>query len=116
MEQNEDLARLEQFVERLIESHNQLKKQNSELNGQLGAKEQEITELQEKIKNLQDDRSDMHNRVIGLIGRIDEWEKAFEQEKSVKHNGSDETTQQNMNKKSSSLFKVSAEPSPESAV
>ena len=31
MENNEDLARLEQFVEKLIGSHNQLKKEKDEM-------------------------------------------------------------------------------------
>ena len=30
MEQNEDLARLEQFVEKLIDSHNELKNENDD--------------------------------------------------------------------------------------
>ena len=38
MEHNEDLARLEQFVEKLLDSHNQLKNENSEINEQLRAK------------------------------------------------------------------------------
>ena len=44
MEQNEDLARLEQFVERLIDSYNQLKNVNSDINALLLEKEQEIEE------------------------------------------------------------------------
>ncbi|KPK29230.1 MAG: hypothetical protein AMK70_16265 [Nitrospira bacterium SG8_35_1] len=74
MEYNEDFARLEQFVERLIDSYNQLKNVNSDINALLLEKEQEIVDLQEKVKDLQDDRNVMLNRVSGLIERIDEWE------------------------------------------
>ena len=116
MEQNEDLARLEQFVEKLIESHDQLKNENSEINAQLQAKQQEITELQERVKNLQEDRSVMHNRVIGLIDRIDEWEKTFVEEDTGKNSGSEDAKAQNVNKKSSSLFNVAAGQSSESAL
>ena len=49
MEQNQDLARLEQFVEKLIENHNQLKNENNEMNLKLQAKQMEIAELQEKL-------------------------------------------------------------------
>ena len=116
MEQNEDLARLEQFVEKLIDSHNQLKNENSGINAQLQAKQQEIAELQETIKNLQQDRSVMHNRVTGLIGRIDEWEKSFDQESSGQKNNSGDDDTQSPSKKSSSLFTVQAEHSPGSAL
>jgi len=116
MEQNEDLARLEQFVDKLIGSHDQLKNENSEINAQLQVKQQEIDELQEKIKNLQEDRSVMHNRVIGLIDRIDEWEKAFGDEEPLKNSGSGDAKAQDLSKKSSPLFNVASEQSSESAL
>ncbi len=116
MEQNEDLARLEQFVDKLIGSHDQLKNENSEINAQLQAKQQEIDELREQIKKLQEDRSIMHNRVIGLIDRIDEWEKAFGDDEPVKNIDSGDAKVQNMGKKSSALFKVATEQSPESTL
>jgi predicted nuclease with TOPRIM domain len=108
MEQNKDLARLEQFVEKLIDSHNQLKNENNEINSLLQAKQQEITELQEKIKNLQEDRSVMHNRVVGLIDRIDEWEKVLEPEEPKKKSDSGKGKAKNINKESSALFNVTA--------
>ena len=42
MENSEDLARLEQFVEKLIGSHNQLKKEKNEMMAQMQEKHQEI--------------------------------------------------------------------------
>ena len=111
MEHNNDLARLEKFVDRLLDSHNQLKNENSGLNAQLQAKQQEIAELQEMIKNLQEDRIVMHNRVTGLIGRIDEWEKTFDQEGPGQDSNSVDNEIQGQPKKSSSLFKAPAEQS-----
>ena len=116
MEHKEDLTRLEQFVEKLVESHNQLKNENSETNTELQAKQQEITELQEVIKNLQEDRNVMHNRVTGLIDRIDEWEKVIDQKESGQNSDSADAKKQNLSKKSSSLFNVAAEQSSETAV
>jgi predicted nuclease with TOPRIM domain len=116
MKHNEDLARLEQFVEKLLDSHNQLKNENSELNAQLQAKQLENSELQEMVKNLQEDRTVMHDRVSGLIDRIDEWEKNFDQEGTGQDRDSGAGGRQEVSKKSSSLFKASAGRSSESAL
>ena len=116
IEKNGDLVRLEQFVEKLIDNHNRLKNENSEIKAQLQAKQQEIAELREMIGNLQADRSMMHNRVTGLIDRIDEWEKTFDQEGSGHNSNSGERETQNLSKKSSSLFKAGADQSPETAL
>jgi predicted nuclease with TOPRIM domain len=109
MEQNEDLLRLEKFVEKLIFSHDQLKNENNEIHAQLQVNQQEIAELQATIKNLQEERSVMHNRVTGLIDRIDEWEKTFDQEGSSQNSDSGNGETRSVSKKSSTLFKVSAE-------
>jgi len=110
MENNDDLTRLEQFVEKLIESHNQLKSENSEMLSQLDKKEQEITALQDKVKALQEDRSVMHNQVTGLIDRISEWEKILDREKvSEQANDAIKEQAQNMTKETSSLFNVGTE-------
>ena len=109
MGNNEDLARLEQFVEKLIDSHNQLKNENQKINEQLQAKQQEISELQEIVKNLQEDRTVMHNRVTGLIDRIDEWEKNVGQEAPEQNSAPGDIETQNLSKKSSSLFTAAAE-------
>ena len=110
MEHNDDLTRLEQFVEKLIESHNQLKNKNSEMLSQLHQKEQEIVDLQDKVKTLQEDRGVMHNQVTGLIDRISEWEKILDQEKEAgQSNDAVEDPTQNMTKEASSLFNVGTE-------
>ena len=109
MEHNEDLARFEQFVEKLIGSHNQLKKANNALMVQVQEKSQEIAELQEMVKSLQEDRNVMHNQVTGLIDRIGEWEKIFDQEGSGKNSDQEGGQAQNLSKESSSLFNVSTE-------
>jgi predicted nuclease with TOPRIM domain len=116
MEQNEDLGRLEQFVERLLASHNQLKNEKHELKAQLQQKEQEIAELKENNKGLQEDRSVMHDRVTGLIDRIDEWEKVFEGQEANPGDSSGSSQSQNLNQESSPLFKVGAEQPPETAM
>ena len=116
MERNEDLARLEQFVEKLIASHNQLKNQNNEINARLQAKQQEIVELQEVIKNLQEDRSVMHKRVTGLLDRIDDWERTFDQEGASQNSSPGKDDPQGLSNKSSSLFSLAEEQPSESAL
>ena len=69
-------------------------------------KELEVAELQEKIKNLQEDRSSMHNRVTGLIDRIDEWEKVIDQEEGGQETDAKGEASRELSKKSSSLFNV----------
>jgi predicted nuclease with TOPRIM domain len=117
MEQNEDLARLEKFVERLVESHNHLKNEKNELLTHMHEKELEIAELQEKIKDLQTERSTVHNRVTGLIDRIDEWEKLLDQDGGGESNGSgSKPSREPSAKKSSSLFSVKPEQASKSAL
>lgn len=116
MEQNEDLARLEQFVEKLIESHNQLKEENNDMLAQLQEKQMEIAELQYKIKDLQEDRSTIHNRVVGLIDRIDEWEKMIDKEGVEQKTNPVSKSSREIAKKSSSLFNVKPEQTSKSAL
>ena len=109
MENNEDLARLEQFVDKLIGSHNQLKKEKDEMTAQMQEKQQEIAELQEMVKSLQEDRGVMHNQVTGLIDRIGEWEKVFDQEDPGQSSKSENEQTQNLSEESPSLFNVATE-------
>ena len=109
MEHNEDLARLEQFVEKLVDSHNQLKKEKNEILVQVQEKQQEIAQLQEMLKSLQEDRSVMHNQVTGLIDRIGEWEQIFDQEGAAPNSNSEESQAQNLSNESATLFNVATE-------
>lgn len=115
MGNSEDLGRLEQFVEKLLASHNQLKSENHEIKELLQQREQEIVELKEMNKGLQEDRSVMHDRVTGLIGRIDEWEKVFESTGSGQNDNSGSGQAQNVTQESSPLFNVGAGQSPDTA-
>ena len=116
MEQNEDFARLEQFVEKLIESHNQLKKEKNEMMAQMQERLLEIADLQEKIKNLQEDKSRIQNRVTGLINKIDEWEKMLDLEEGGRKKSSGSGAPREQPKKSSSLFNVKPEHSSKPAL
>ena len=105
MEHNEDMTRLEQLVDKLINRHNQLQTEKDEIVTRVREKEQEVLELQERIKDLQEDRSAMHNQVTGLIDRISECEKIIEQESN------ESGTQVQGMTNDSSLFNTSPEQS-----
>ena len=109
MEHSVNLGRLEQFVEKLINNHNQLKNEKSVLTAQLQEKQQEIVELQETVKSLQEDRSVMHNQVTGLIDRIGEWEKILDKEGTGNNSGSGEGEARSLSNESSSLFTLATE-------
>lgn len=79
MSNEQDISRLEQFVEKLLAGYNELKGRNAEMIELLARRDEEIQELRDQIDGLQDDRTIMHDRVSTLIDRIDDWEKVFEQ-------------------------------------
>jgi hypothetical protein len=56
----------------------------------------------------------MHNRVSGLIERIEKWEKTIDVDDPGSTSAKGGT--QNLTKKTSSLFNVAAEQSPESTL
>ena len=72
----EEFARLEQFVERLIVSYNELKAENSSLQERLAETEQQNRQNKDLVNNLQNDRALMLERVTHLISKVDEWEKS----------------------------------------
>ena len=71
-----EFGRLEQFVEKLITSYNDLKAENSNLRQQLAEREQQIQQNKDLVTSLQNDRTIMHERITQLIIKIDEWEKS----------------------------------------
>ena len=80
----ENLGRLEQFVEKLIDSYNDLKAENSTLRQQLAEAEQQNLRNKDLVTNLQNERTIMHERVTRLITKIDEWEKSLSAAKDPK--------------------------------
>jgi len=51
----------------------------------------------------------MHNQVTGLIDRIGEWEKVFDQDGPGEDSNSGDGQTQNLSEKSPSLFNVATE-------
>ena len=78
MVHEDELGKLEQFVERLIDNYNELKTENGSLKERLEKIEQQNAQNQELVNTLQNDRTVMHERVTGMISRIEDWEKSLD--------------------------------------
>ncbi len=81
MENNEELVRLEQFVDTLLNKYNELKVRFHALEATLSERDAECEGLKNDINALQEQRSEVGNRVVGLLGRIEQWEA--EQDETV---------------------------------
>jgi chromosome segregation ATPase len=74
MENNAELVRLEEFVDKLLTKYNKLKTDYHALQNILQERDAECAELKNNVTNLSTERTEVGNRVAGLIGRIEQWE------------------------------------------
>ena len=72
--ENEGFVRLEQLVETLIDSYNELKEKYRVLKENFKESEEECELLKMELTELQEQRSEVAQRVSGLLGRIEQWE------------------------------------------
>jgi len=84
MEQVESLARLEEAIDKLLTTMQEMKKEKSQLEAKLAEQEQDAFELKQQLDTLQSERSRIHQRVTGLISSIDQWEKMAEPKAAAK--------------------------------
>ena len=109
MVHEEELGKLEQSVERLIDNYNELKAENSRLKEQLEKTEQQKMQNQELVDTLQNDRTVMHERVTGMISKIEEWEKSLDPTEDSTDSADDGTTGNNAAATSDPTFSLAAE-------
>jgi septal ring factor EnvC (AmiA/AmiB activator) len=74
MKNNEELVRLEQFVDNLLTKYRKLQETHRTLEARMAEQETECTRLKETISELRSERSEVGNRVAGLLERIEQWE------------------------------------------
>ena len=74
MEGNTELARLEQFVDKLLVKYNELKDEYHAVKATLQERDTECADLKDQISDLSSERNHVGERVAGLIGRIEQWE------------------------------------------
>jgi FtsZ-binding cell division protein ZapB len=89
VENNEELVRLEQLVDTLINKYNMLKGEFHALQEKLRDSEDECEILKLDVAQLHEQRSEVGKRVAGLLGRIEQWESEQKSEKDA-HGGEGE--------------------------
>lgn len=76
MKQESELERLEKFVSSLLARYNELKDENARLSQDVTDKDGIIEDLRGSLVLMESERSDISNRVGGIIDQIEEWEKS----------------------------------------
>ena len=74
MENNAELVKLEQFVDKLITKYQKLKEEFHALQATLQERDAECADLKEQVSELSSERVVVGEKVSGLIGRIEQWE------------------------------------------
>jgi predicted nuclease with TOPRIM domain len=74
MEHGAELVRLEEFVDKLLNKYNQLKTEYHTIQETLQQRDAECAELKNRVVELSAERTEVGNKVAGLIGRIEQWE------------------------------------------
>ncbi|MDF1577990.1 MAG: cell division protein ZapB [Desulfobulbales bacterium] len=87
MENNDNLSRLEGAVEKLLNTVAATTQENQALKARLADKDREIAGLGQQLRTLQGERSQIENRVNGLLDSIEKWEEANESAESAEGPG-----------------------------
>lgn len=74
MENNTELGRLEEYVGKLLKNYTQLKTEFQNLQETLRQRDAECADLKTKVFELSTERSEVGNKVAGLLDRIEQWE------------------------------------------
>ena len=74
MSQETELKRLEGFVSKLLQSFRELKDENARLEQELQDSEQTVANLKEQLAVNDMERTEINDRVTGIIDQIEEWE------------------------------------------
>ncbi len=80
MTQESELERLEAIVVKLLAKYDKLREEKIDIEAELAAREKEIDGLQGELNASNSQRGDMSSRVKGLLGQIEDWESALEDE------------------------------------
>ena len=76
MEYEEDLKKLEGNVEKMLNSLDSAQGDKVRLQADIARLEQDKKGLEEQVKRLKDEKKSIHQRVSGLLGSIEKWEKS----------------------------------------
>jgi septal ring factor EnvC (AmiA/AmiB activator) len=76
MEYEEDLKKLEDNVEKMLSSLDSVQGDKIKLQADIARLELDKKGLEEQIKRLKEEKKSIHQRVSGLLGSIEKWEKS----------------------------------------
>ena len=76
MEYEEDLKKLESNVEKMLNNLDSAQGDKVKLQADVLRLEQEKKGLEEQVKRLKEEKKSIHQRVSGLLGAIEKWEKS----------------------------------------
>ena len=76
MDYDQDLSKLEQNVEKLLGNLDSALDGSVKLKAEIARLEDEKRALEDEVKSLKEEKKKIHERVSGLIGAIEKWEKA----------------------------------------
>ena len=79
MMQDSELGRLETFVAKLLDRFNALQVDKKRVDELLLQRDETISNLQDELASLRDERGVISSRVTGLLERIEEWEAESEE-------------------------------------
>jgi uncharacterized coiled-coil protein SlyX len=77
MSQEQELARLEDFISKLLEKFGALKEENARLNCDIEEKEKTIASLQDRLESNDIEKTEIGDRVNRIIEKIEDWEGNF---------------------------------------
>lgn len=93
MNQASEFDRLEKYVSKLLEKHEQLLEKHAQLQRRVQQREDEIEDLKGKVSSADSERGALSNRIKGLIDQIEEWQSSlsepepFDESSSVPEEG-----------------------------
>lgn len=89
MENNTELVKLEQFVDKLLAKYKKLQKMYNDLERSLEKQEAECARLNKQIDELRSERNQVGEKVAGLIDRIERWESEDDETEPLPEDESD---------------------------
>ena len=79
MSQDNELRRLEQFVEKLLARFSELRAEKAKLLQELRERELQVEDLLNNLSSRDMERSEISQRVSKIVEQIEEWETGLEQ-------------------------------------
>jgi predicted nuclease with TOPRIM domain len=79
MSQDNELRRLEQFVEKLLARFSELRAEKAKLLQELRERELQVEDLRNNLSSRDMERSEISQRVSKIVEQIEEWETGLEQ-------------------------------------